>query len=75
MLKKCRIILAALFLIGITLLFLGVGHNCWGWMAKLQFLPSLLALNLIVIIGVVLLTLLLGRIDRYIESLKRETIE
>ena len=62
MLKKCRIILAALFLIGITLLFLGVGHNCWGWMAKLQFLPSLLALNLIVIIGVVLLTLLVGRI-------------
>ena len=53
MLKKCRIILAALFLIGITLLFLGVGHNWWGWMAKLQFLPSLLALNLIVIIGVV----------------------
>ena len=46
MLKKCRIILAALFLIGITLLFLGVGHNWWGWMAKLQFLPSLLALNL-----------------------------
>ncbi len=62
MLKKCRIILAALFLIGITLLFLGVGHNCWGWMAKLQFLPSLLALNLAVIIGVVLLTLLVGRI-------------
>ena len=62
MLKKCRIILAALFLIGITLLFLGVGHNCWGWMAKLQFLPSLLALNFAVIIGIVLLTLLFGRI-------------
>lgn len=62
MLKKCRIILAALFLIGITMLFLGVGHNCWGWMAKLQFLPSLLALNFAVIIGIVLLTLLFGRI-------------
>lgn len=62
MLKKCRIILAAFFLIGITLLFLGVGHNCWGWMAKLQFLPSLLALNFAVIIGIVLLTLLFGRI-------------
>ena len=62
MLKKCRIILAALFLIGITLLFLGVGHNCWGWMAKLQFLPSLLALNFAVIIGVLLITLLFGRI-------------
>ena len=62
MLKKCRIILAALFLIGITLLFLGIGHNWWGWMAKLQFLPSLLALNFAVIIGVLLITLLFGRI-------------
>jgi len=62
MLKKIRVILAALFLIGITLLFIGIGHNCWGWMAKLQFLPSLLALNFAVIIGIVLITLLFGRI-------------
>ncbi|MBO7114693.1 MAG: 4Fe-4S dicluster domain-containing protein [Bacteroidaceae bacterium] len=62
MLKKIRIVLAALFLIGITLLFVGVGHSCWGWMAKLQFLPSLLALNFAVIIGIVLFTLLFGRI-------------
>ena len=62
MLRKIRIVLAALFLVGITLLFIGVGHNCWGWMAKLQFLPSLLALNFAVIIGIVLITLLFGRI-------------
>ena len=62
MLRKIRVITAALFLVGITLLFIGVGHNCWGWMAKLQFLPSLLALNFAVIIGIVLLTLLFGRI-------------
>ena len=62
MLKKTRVILAALFLVGITLLFIGIGHNWWGWMAKLQFLPSLLALNVGVIIGLILLTLLLGRI-------------
>ena len=62
MLKKTRVILAALFFIGITLLFIGIGHNWWGWMAKLQFLPSLLALNVGVIIGLILLTLLLGRI-------------
>ena len=61
MLKKIRIVLAVLFLVGLTLLFIGVGHNCWGWMAKLQFLPSLLALNLGVVIGILLLTLLLGR--------------
>ena len=62
MLKKTRVLLAALFLIGITLLFMGIGHNSWGWMAKLQFLPSLLALNFAVITGVVLVTLLFGRI-------------
>lgn len=62
MLKKIRVIIAALFLIGITLLFIGIGHNWLGWMAKLQFLPSLLALNFAVIIGVVLITLLFGRI-------------
>ena len=62
MLRKIRVITAALFLVGITLLFIGVGHNCWGWMAKLQFLPSLLALNFAVIIGIVLITLLFGRI-------------
>ena len=62
MLRKTRIFLATLFLIGITLLFIGIGHDWCGWMAKLQFLPSLLALNLAVVIGVVLLTLLVGRI-------------
>ena len=45
MLRKLRIVLAALFLVGITLLFCGIGAQWWGWMAKLQFLPSCLALN------------------------------
>ena len=31
MLKKIRVVLAAVFLVGITLLFIGIGHNCWGW--------------------------------------------
>ena len=62
MLRKIRIALAALFLIGITLLFVGIGHGWWGWMAKLQFLPSALALNLAVIVGILLLTFVFGRI-------------
>ena len=62
MLKKTRIALAAIFLAGLTLLFVGIGHQWWGWMAKLQFLPSCLALNAGVIAGVLLLTLLFGRI-------------
>lgn len=62
MLKKLRIILAAVFFVGITLLLVGIGQQWWGWMAKLQFLPSCLALNFGVIIGVLLLTLVLGRL-------------
>lgn len=62
MLRKIRIALAALFLIGITLLFVGTGHEWWGWMAKLQFLPSCLALNFGVIVGILLLTFVFGRI-------------
>ena len=62
MLRKIRITLAALFLTGITLLFIGVGAQWWGWMAKLQFLPSCLALNFLVIGGIILITLLFERI-------------
>ena len=31
--EKIRVVLAAVFLVGITLLFIGIGHNCLGWMA------------------------------------------
>lgn len=62
MLRKIRIILAAVFLTGITLLFLGIGQQWWGWMAKLQFLPACLALNWGIIAAVLLLTFVFGRI-------------
>ena len=62
MLRKLRIALAAIFFIGITLLFVGIGHEWWGWMAKLQFLPSCFALNVGIIAAIVILTVLLGRI-------------
>ncbi len=62
MLRKLRIILACVFFIGITLLFVGIGQEWWGWMAKLQFLPSCLALNFAVIAAILVLTLLVGRI-------------
>ncbi len=53
------------FFIGITLLFLdftGTVHAYLGWMAKIQFLPALLALNVGVLIALVALTLIFGRI-------------
>ncbi|MBQ7272435.1 MAG: 4Fe-4S binding protein [Bacteroidales bacterium] len=65
MLKKIRICAAALFWTGITLLFLdstGVLRGCLGWMAKIQFLPAVLALNVAVIAALVVLTLLFGRV-------------
>jgi len=65
MLRKIRIVLAALFYIAVTLLFLGVSWriNLWlGWVAKIQFLPALMALNFAVLAGLVVLTLVFGRL-------------
>ena len=65
MLRKIRIVLAAVVFVGITLLFLdftGTLHHWLGWLAKIQFLPAVLALNVAVIVGLVLLTLIFGRI-------------
>ncbi len=65
MLKKIRVILAVLFFVAVTLLFLdftGAIHHWLGWVAKIQFLPAVLALNLVVIIALLVLTILFGRI-------------
>ena len=65
MLRKIRLTLAILFFACITLLFLdftGSIHLWLGWMAKIQFLPALLALNLGIVALLVVLTLLLGRV-------------
>lgn len=69
MLRKTRVALATIFFVGITLLFIGIGQDWWGWMAKIQFLPavmklagSALALNVAVVGGLLLLTLIFGRV-------------
>lgn len=65
MLRNIRIILAALLFLGATLLFLdftGTIHSWLGWIAKIQFLPAVLALNVVVIVGLIALTLVFGRI-------------
>ena len=65
MLRKIRIILAALFFAGVTLLFIdftGALHTWLGWMAKVQFLPAVLAMNFAVVAVLLLLTLLFGRV-------------
>lgn len=65
MLRKIRLTLAVLFFLGVTLLFLdfsGSIHAWLGWMAKIQFLPAILALNVGVVLALVVLTLVLGRV-------------
>ena len=65
MLKRIRVILATIVFALITLMFLdftGTMHVWFSWLAKIQFLPAVLALNVIVVAVLVILTLLLGRI-------------
>ncbi|MFA6812826.1 MAG: 4Fe-4S dicluster domain-containing protein [Bacteroidaceae bacterium] len=65
MLRRIRKIVAVIFFALITLLFLdftGTVHTWIGWMAKIQFLPALLSLNVGIIIALIVLTLIFGRI-------------
>lgn len=65
MLRKIRLTLAILFFTLVTLLFLdftGTVHAWFGWMAKIQFLPAVLALNVGVVVALIALTLAFGRI-------------
>ena len=65
MLRKIRIVMAALLFVAITLLFLdftGTLHHWLSWTTKIQALEAILALNVTVIVGLVLMTLIFGRI-------------
>lgn len=65
MLAKIRRVIAAIVLIAITLLlldFTGTAHAWLGWLAKIQFLPALLAMNVGVVAALVILTLIFGRL-------------
>lgn len=64
MLKRIRIILATICFVAITLLFLdftGVIQTYFGWIARLQFLPAVLAGDVLVIGVTLLMTLIFGR--------------
>lgn len=65
MLKTIRRTLAAITFVGVLLLFLdftGTLHACLSWLAKIQLVPAVLALNFIVIAFLLVLTLIFGRI-------------
>ncbi|MBR1547549.1 MAG: 4Fe-4S binding protein, partial [Prevotella sp.] len=64
MLRKIRITLATLMLIGITWLFVdftGTAHHYVGWMPKIQLLEAILAGSIVTVAALVVLTLLFGR--------------
>ncbi len=64
LLRLTRIALATFFFIAVTALFLGIWPlNIWlGWVAKIQFLPALIALDFVVLGILIILTLLFGRL-------------
>jgi len=65
MLRKIRTFLAAVLFVLITLLFLdftGTLHQWLSWLAKVQFLPAVMALNVVVVVALLVLTLVFGRI-------------
>lgn len=69
MMKRIRIFIAALFFLGITLLFVGIGQDWWGWMARIQLLPTVMRVlggaalgNVAVLCAILLATFVFGRI-------------
>ena len=65
MLRKIRICLQVVMMTLVTLLLLGIGfrvHLWAGWVAKIQFLPAILALNFGVIALLIVAARLFGRI-------------
>lgn len=63
--RTFRRVLAIISLLLITPLFLdftGTWQALFGWMAKIQFLPAILSLNVVVICALIALTILLGRL-------------
>ncbi|MDR0982471.1 MAG: 4Fe-4S binding protein [Culturomica sp.] len=65
MLRKIRVALAAIVFTLLTLLFLdftGTLQAWFGWLAKIQLVPAILAFNAGVLIFLILLTLIFGRV-------------
>lgn len=65
MLRKIRIFLAIISLVAVTLLFCdvtGFAQAHWPWMAKIQLVPAVLALNIAALIVLAVLVFAFGRI-------------
>ena len=64
MIRKIRTVLAILFFLSLTAMFLdftGVLQHYFSWIASMQFFPAVMAGNFVVVCFVLLVTLLFGR--------------
>lgn len=64
-LKVVRVALALCFFLLLTAMFLdftGTLHHYLSWMAKVQLLPAILSVNVAVVVGLLLLTFIVGRV-------------
>lgn len=65
MLKSIRVTLSIIFFACITWLFLdftGLAAHWFGWMPRIQFLPALLSGSILTVCGLIIATLVLGRV-------------
>ncbi len=63
--RAIRVFLAIISFLAVSTLFIhinGLAVSHWAWMARIQFIPALLALNLVAVGLILLATYLLGRI-------------
>lgn len=60
--RRILAVVSIMLVSGLFLDFTGTWQAAFGWMAKIQFLPALLSLNLLVIACLIILTLLFGRL-------------
>lgn len=65
MLRKIRVVMASVLFLLCLMLFLdftGFFATYFGWIAKIQLVPAILAVNLVVVVLLLLLTFLFGRV-------------
>ena len=65
MLRKIRIVVAVAVLMCVTALFIdftGFAVQWCGWLASLQFVPAVMALNVIALAVLLLITVVMGRV-------------
>ena len=65
MLRQIRRIIALVFFVFITMMFLdftGLFRAYMGWLAKVQFIPAVLSVNAVIFGSIILFTLIFGRV-------------